>query len=100
MEFVSESNVTLFVGFDVCQIRHLISLIFPLLGVILRVSTALHLPVVYIDDIIRSIAIYNDTYKFAAFSYSILQEFTVDNKVMITSHPEAVEVARLVCRFR
>jgi len=32
----------------------------------------------------------NDTYKLVAYLYSILQEFTVDNKVMVTSNPEAV----------
>jgi len=55
----------------------------------LRVLTALHLPVAHVD-IIRPIAICNDTYKFVAYPYSILQQFTVDNKVMVTSHPEAV----------
>ena len=50
-----------------------------------RVPTALHLPAAYIDDITRPIAICNDTYKFVAYQYSILQEFTVDNKVMVTS---------------
>jgi len=73
----------------VCHPKHLISLILSLLGVMSRVSTALHFPVTHIDDITRSIAIYNDTYKFAAYLYSILQKFTVDNKVMITSHFEA-----------
>jgi len=53
------------------------------------VPTALHLLVAYIDDITMPIAIYNDTYKYAAYSYSILQEFTVDSKVMVLSHPEA-----------
>jgi len=33
----------------------------------------------------------NDTYKFAAYLYSILQEFTVDSKVMVTNHPEALK---------
>ena len=36
------------------------------------------------------IAICNDTYKFVAYPYSILQKFAVDNKVMVTSHLEAV----------
>ena len=53
-------------------------------------SIVFHLPFAYIDDITRPIAICNDTYKFVAYSYSVLQEFTVDNKVMITSYPEAV----------
>ena len=54
----------------------------------LRIPTALHLPVAHIDNITRLIAICNDTYKFAAYPYSILQEFTVDNRVMVTSHSE------------
>ena len=76
-------------GIDVCLPRHVISLILPSLGVMLRILTALHLPVAHIDDITRPIAICNDTYKFVAYSYSILQEFTVDSKVMVTSHPKA-----------
>jgi len=52
--------------------------------------TILHLPVAYIDDITRPIAICNDTHKFVAYPYSTLQEFTVDNKVMVTSRCEAV----------
>ena len=50
----------------------------------------LHLPVAYIDDITRPIAICNNTHKFAAYPYSTLQEFAVDNTVMVTSHCEAV----------
>ena len=41
-------------------------------------STTLHLPVAYIDDITRPIAICNNTHKFAAYPYSTLQEFVVD----------------------
>ena len=55
----------------------------------LRIPTALHLPVAHIDDITRLIAICNNTYKFSAYPYSILQEFTVDDRVMVTSHSEA-----------
>jgi len=36
-----------------------------------KIPTILHLPVAQIDDITRPIAIGNDTYKFAANSYSI-----------------------------
>jgi len=90
LEFVSESNVPPSAGLDVCPLRYHINLILPSLGVMLRVSTAIYLPVAYIDDITSPIAIYNDTYKFAAYSYSILQEFTVDSKLMVMSHPEAV----------
>ena len=55
-----------------------------------RVPIALCFLVAHIDDITRSVAICNDTYIFVAYPYSIKEEFTVDNKVMITSHHEAV----------
>jgi len=42
------------------------------------VPAALHLPVARVDDITRPIAICNDTYKFVAYLYSILQKFAVD----------------------
>ena len=42
--------------------------------------TTLHLPVAYIDDVTRPIAICNDTHKFATYPYSTLQEFAVDNR--------------------
>ena len=58
----------------------------------LRIPTTLHLPVAHIDDITRLIAICNDIYKFAAYTYSIFEEFAVDNKVMVTRGRE--EVAR------
>jgi len=74
---------------DACP-RHVISLIILSLGVMLKILTVLHLPVVHIDDITRPIVICNDTYKFAANPYSIWQEFVVDNKKMVTSHLEAV----------
>ena len=69
--------------------RNVISLILPSLGVMLRIPIEFHLPVAHIDDITRSIAICNDAYKFAANPYSILQEFAVDNKAIVTSHHEA-----------
>jgi len=71
---VSESKVPPSLGLDVCQPRHLIYLVLSSLGVMPRVSTALHLHVVDIDDITRPIVICNDTHKFAAYTYSILQE--------------------------
>jgi len=46
----------------------------------LRIPTALYLPVAHIDDITRSIAIYNDAYKFTANPYNILQEYIVDKR--------------------
>jgi len=63
----------------------------------LRVPTTLHLPVAYIDDISRPIAICNDTNKFAAYPYNTLQEFMVDNKVMATSHPKVVRKLHAWC---
>ena len=69
----------------------------PSLGVMSRVHAALHLSVAYIDNIIRLIAIYNDTYKFVTYSYSILQEFAVDSGVMVPSHPEVVRKLHAWC---
>ena len=77
LEFASESS-----SLGVCPSRHIISLILPSLGIMLRIPNALHLPVAHIDDITRLIAICNKPYKFAAYPYSILQEFTVDNRVI------------------
>jgi len=87
---VYESNVPPSAGLYVCPPRHPISPILLLLGVMPRVSTVLHLHAAYIDDITRLIAICNDTYKFAAYPYIILQEFAVDKGMIVTSHPEAV----------
>ena len=97
LEFVSESNVPPSAGIDVCPPMHAISLILPSLGVMRRIPTALHLLVAHIDDITRPIAICNDTYKFAANLYTILQEFVVDNKVIVTSHPEAASKLHAWC---
>ena len=77
-------------GVYVCLPRQLRYILLPSLGIILRVLIAIHSHVAHIDDITRQIAICNDTYKFAAYPYSILQEFILDNKVMVMSHPEAV----------
>ena len=79
LEFTFESDFSL-AKLDVCHPRHPMYLILPSLGVMHRVPTALHLHVAHIDDITRSIAICNNTYKFAAYTYSILQEFVVDSK--------------------
>ena len=57
LEFIPESNSL--AEFDVCHPKYLISLILSLLGVMSRVSTALHLSVAHIDDITRLIAICN-----------------------------------------
>ena len=97
LEFVSESNVPSFKGLDVCPLRHVISLILSSLGVVPRIPTTLHLPVAHIDDITRSIAICNDTYKFAANPYNILQEFIVDNKAIVTSHAEVAKKLNAWC---
>ena len=73
-----------------CPPKHPIYIIFSSLGIMPRVFIASHFPVAH-DNLTRQIAICNDKYKFVAYSYSILQEFTVDNKVMIvTNHHEAV----------
>jgi len=88
--FVFESSITPSAGLDVCLPRHPRYILLSSLGIMPRVSAALHLFVAHIDDITRMIAICNDTYKFVTCSYSILQEFAVDNKVMVTSHPEVV----------
>ena len=55
-----------------------------------RMPTALYLVIAHIDDITWLIVICNDAYKFIAYPYSILQDFAVNNKVIVTSHPEAV----------
>jgi len=69
-------------------------------GVMRRVSTTFHLPVVF-DDITRQLANCSDNYKFFVCSYSLLQEFAVDSEVIVTSHFEIVQkVARLVYRSR
>ena len=68
-----------------CVLLGMSYLFLPSLGVMPRIPTALNLPVAHIDDITKLIAICNNTYKFAAYPYSILQEFTVDNRVMVTS---------------
>jgi len=49
LEFVSESNVSPSSG-HMCHPRHVILLILPSLGVMLRVPTTLYLSVAYIDD--------------------------------------------------
>ena len=56
----------------------------------LRVPTALHLPIVHDDDITRHLANCDKNYKFAAYQYSILQEFVLDNKVIVTRYLETV----------
>jgi len=38
------------------------------------------------DEIPEEIAIYNDYYKFIAYSHSILQEFAIDDDVTFTIH--------------
>ena len=53
----------------------------------------------HIDNITRSIAICNDTYKFATYTHSILQKFAVESKVMVPSHPEAVRKLHSWYRF-
>ena len=69
--------------------RHPIYLLFSSLGVMPRVSTALHLSLVH-DEITRHLANCDENYKFIAYPYSILQEFAVHNKVIVTNHTETV----------
>jgi len=73
---------------DVCPLRQPKYILFSSLGIMPRVSTTLNLPIAHIDT--RPIAICTDTYKFVAYPYSIWQKFTIDNKVMVTSHFRAV----------
>ena len=82
LEFICESSLSL--ASSRCD-RHPIYLILPSFGIVPRVSTALHLHVEQINNITRPIAIYNDTCKFVAYPYNILQEFTVDSKVSYES---------------
>jgi len=63
-----------------------------------RVSTALHLPVVF-DGIIRQLANYNDKYKFSAYPYSVLQEFAFDSEVILTSYSEIARKLHTRCTF-
>jgi len=88
LEFVSKSNIPASAGLDVCPLRQPKYIISPYIGIMSRMPTALHLPIAQIDDTTRPIVICNDTHKFVTYTYSTLQEFTVDNKVMVTSHPE------------
>jgi len=56
----------------------------------LRVPTALHLYVAHDDDITRQLTNCDENYKIYAYPYDIMEEFAVDNEVIITSHPEIV----------
>jgi len=58
-------------------------------------SIALHLPVAY-DETSIQIAICNYNYKFAEFPYSILEEFTIVNKVTGMIHSEIVRMLHSV----
>jgi len=89
IELISESNLPL-AGPDVCHPRHPIYLIFPLLGVMLRVPTALHLPVTHDDDITRQLANCDENYNFSVHPYSMLQKFAVDSEMIVMSHSEIV----------
>ena len=53
LEFVPKSSIPLLKRLDVCHPRHLTYLFFSCLGVMPRVSTALHVPVAHDDDITR-----------------------------------------------
>ena len=60
LEFVPKSSIPPLEGLDMCHPRHLIYLLFPSLGVMLRVSTTLHLPVAH--DITRQLANCDENY--------------------------------------
>ena len=62
-----------------------------------RVSTPLHLPVTHDDNLTRQISICNDNNKFAAYPYSILREFTVNNKVIVMNHYETMRKLHAWC---
>ena len=62
LKFIHESSLSL-AEFDACHSRHLIYLLFLLLGVMSRVSTALHLHVAH-DDITKQLANCDENYKF------------------------------------
>jgi len=79
LEFVSESNIPPFARLNVCPPRQPKHIIFSSFRIMPKVPTALNLHVAYIDDITRPIVICNDTYKFATYPYSTLQEFAIDN---------------------
>jgi len=51
--------------------------------------TSLHFPVTH-NNIIRHLANCNSNHKFSVCPYSILQEFVVDNEVIVMSHHEIV----------
>jgi len=55
------------------------------------VHIALHLSATYDNDITKPIVIYNENYKFATYLYNILKKFTLDNKIIVTSHSETVK---------
>ena len=88
LDFISESSLPL-TGFDVCHLRYPICVIFSSLGVMLRMPTTLHLLVAH-DNITRQLANCNENYKFFVYSYSMLQEFIVDNEVIVISRPKIV----------
>jgi len=83
--------MSLSMGLDVCPPRHLRYIIFFIFrNYALSAYYTAFASCIYIDDITRPIAICNDTYKFAVYTYSNLQEFEVDSKGMVASHHEAV----------
>ena len=71
LEFIPESNLPLS-RFVVCHPKHPIYLLFPSLGVMPRILTALHLSFAHDDDITRQLANCDENYKFVAYPYSIL----------------------------
>ena len=65
-------------------------------GVMPKISIALHLPVAF-DDITRQLINCNDNYRFSVCPHSVLQEFAVDNKVIVKSHSIIVRKMHAWC---
>ena len=76
--FVGPSDVISVAVSDVRPPRKLIYLFFLSLRVLLIELVASHLPEMH-DEAHKQITICNDTYKYAAYPHSILQEFVVKN---------------------
>ena len=76
LEFVPESNIPPFAGLYLCPLRHPNYILFSSLEIMPREPIALHLLVAHID-ITKPIAICNDSYRFVAYSYNILQEIGI-----------------------
>jgi len=91
---------------DLCLSRKFIYLFVLSLRVLPSEFVALYLLEMH-DDICKQITICNDDYKFDVYPYSILQEFTFKNVVIVTIHSERFSLgtvsqfyARRTCPIR